>query len=272
MPGSSRDAALVSGLDRLLAEGRGAELSPDPVAFPHRYADPGDAEAAAFLAASFAFGSVRQIGSFARFLEIAGRVNGQVVNVSAVARDAGVARQTVQDFFQILIDTLMGSWLPAWKLKRATKQTAHPKFYLFDPGVARHLAGLGHLPVHPEERRFLFETYLIHEIRAFLHYRGLDDPLFYFRTHDGIEVDLVLETSGGIVAIEMKSAERWERKFGSGLLRFRDIHTDRRVTLLGIYRGKRAAVEDGVRILPWKEALRLLWDGELLGGTARSRR
>jgi uncharacterized protein (TIGR02757 family) len=48
----------------LLAEGRGAELSPDPVAFPHRYADPGDAEAAAFLSASFAFGSVHQIGKF----------------------------------------------------------------------------------------------------------------------------------------------------------------------------------------------------------------
>ena len=44
--------------------GRGAELSPDPVAFPHRYADPRDAEAAAFLAASFAFGGVLQIRNF----------------------------------------------------------------------------------------------------------------------------------------------------------------------------------------------------------------
>jgi len=49
---------------RLLAEGRGAELSPDPVAFPHRYPDPRDAEAAAFLAASFAFGGVLQIRRF----------------------------------------------------------------------------------------------------------------------------------------------------------------------------------------------------------------
>lgn len=49
---------------RLLEEGRGTELSPDPVAFPHRYADPLDAEAAAFLAASFAFGGVLQIRSF----------------------------------------------------------------------------------------------------------------------------------------------------------------------------------------------------------------
>ena len=52
---------------------------------------------------------VRQIGGFARFLEVAARMNGQVVNVSAVARDAGVARQTVQEYFQILVDTLIGS-------------------------------------------------------------------------------------------------------------------------------------------------------------------
>jgi uncharacterized protein (TIGR02757 family) len=55
---------------RLAGEGRGAELSPDPVAFPHRYADPLDAEAVAFVAASFAFGGVLQIRNFlCRLLE-----------------------------------------------------------------------------------------------------------------------------------------------------------------------------------------------------------
>jgi len=57
-------ASIAVPLGRLLAEGRGADLSPDPVEFPHRYSDPGDVEAAAFLAASFAFGSVRQIRNF----------------------------------------------------------------------------------------------------------------------------------------------------------------------------------------------------------------
>ena len=56
--------SIAGPLLRLLEEGRGAELTPDPVAFPHRYADRRDAEAAAFLAASFAFGGVRQIGAF----------------------------------------------------------------------------------------------------------------------------------------------------------------------------------------------------------------
>ena len=119
---------------------------------------------------------VRQIGAFARFLEVAARMNGQTVNIAAIARDAGVARQTVQGYFQILVDTLVGYWLPAWKLKRAVKQIAHPKFYLFDTGVARQVAGFGHLPIHPEEAGFLLETYLLHEVRAFLHYRGLHYP------------------------------------------------------------------------------------------------
>jgi uncharacterized protein (TIGR02757 family) len=61
-----RDAELLAGLERLRAEGRGAGLSPDPVLFPHRYADRRDAEVAAFIAASFAFGGVLQIR---RFLE-----------------------------------------------------------------------------------------------------------------------------------------------------------------------------------------------------------
>ncbi|MFH0943642.1 MAG: DUF4143 domain-containing protein, partial [Planctomycetota bacterium] len=181
---------------------------------------------------------VRQIGGFARFLEVAARVNGQSVNVSSVSRDAAVARQTVQGYFQILVDTLLGYWLPTWKLKRSVKQVMLPKFYLFDSGVARELAGLGHLQVHPEERGFLLETYLLHEVRAYLHYRELDYPMFYWRTHEGTEVDLVVETPQGIVALEIKSADRWERRFGNGLQRFRRELEDRPVELLGVFLGE----------------------------------
>ncbi len=56
----------------------------------------------------------RSVGDFSRFLEIAARQNGQMTNVSAIARDAAVSRSTVQNYFEILIDTLIGTWLPAW--------------------------------------------------------------------------------------------------------------------------------------------------------------
>ena len=79
---------------------------------------------------------VRRLDSFARFLQVAALMNGQVVNMAGVARDAGVARPTVQGYFETLSDTLIGVWLPAWRRRAKVKEVASPKFYLFDSGVA----------------------------------------------------------------------------------------------------------------------------------------
>jgi len=207
---------------------------------------------------------VRSVGPFARFLEVAARVNGQVVNVSAIARDAEVARPTVQDYFQILVDTLIASWLPAWRAKKKVRQVAHPKLYLFDCGVARHLAGLGHLPVHPEERGFLLETFLLHELRAHLHYQEIDAPLHFWRTHDGAEVDFVIETARGLVAIEVKAATRWDPRFGAALARFQEEHAGTHATW-GVYCGARSLRVGDLTVLPWRTFLRQLADGAIVG-------
>jgi predicted AAA+ superfamily ATPase len=84
---------------------------------------------------------VRNLASFARLLETAALVNGQVVNVAGIARDAAVARPTVQGYFATLEDTLIGCWLPAWREGAKVREVASAKFYLIDPGVARALSG-----------------------------------------------------------------------------------------------------------------------------------
>ena len=206
----------------------------------------------------------RSVGSFNRFLEIAARQNGQVTNVSSISRDAAVSRSTVQNYFEILIDTLIGNWLPAWKLKRATKQVAHPKFYLFDCGVARALSGRIAYPPSPEERGALLETALLGEIRAYLAYNGLRYPLHYWRTHDGVEVDLLCESGAGFIAVEMKASARWDARYNRGLNRLRDELGAGRVTCYGVYEGERPATWGSVRVLPAPEFLKRLWNGEVL--------
>lgn len=208
---------------------------------------------------------VRQIGSFHRFLEVAARVNAQTVSVAGIARDAGIARQTANDFFQILVDTLLATWLPAWKLKRAVKQVAHPKFYLFDTGVARQLAGTAHLRLHPEERGALMETFLLHEIRAYLHYQDLEYPVAYWQQHGGAEVDFVIETPDGLVAIEVKSGDRWDSRFGAGIRSLREKMGKAGARAFGVYAGPRALVLDDIRVLPWKAFLDELWSGRVVG-------
>lgn len=206
----------------------------------------------------------RNIGNFSRFLEIAARQNAQVTNVSGIARDAAVSRQTVQNYFEILVDTLIGFWVHPWKLKRATKQVCHPKFYLFDSGVARALSGRLPYPPSPEELGPLFETLIFNEVRAYLSYSKLRYPLHFWRSYDGVEVDLLCETKDGFVALEMKAAARWEKRYGRGLNRMRRELGGSRVRCLGIYQGTQQATWGDITVIPVTDFLRRLWNGDII--------
>lgn len=206
----------------------------------------------------------RNIGHFSRFLEIAARQNGQVTNVSAVSRDAAVSRQTVQNYFEILDDTLIGYWLTAWKLKRATKQVSHPKFYLFDCGVARALSGRLPYPPAPEEQGHLLETLLLNEIRAYVAYARLRYPLHYWRSYDGVEVDVLCETRNGFVAVEIKAAARWNKRHNRGLNRMREELGGDRVACFGVFRGPHAETWGAIQVLPVMDFLVRLWNGDIL--------
>lgn len=207
----------------------------------------------------------RNIGGFARFLEVAARQNGQVTNVANIGRDAEVSRQTVQGHFEILRDTLIGDWLPAWQLKRSTKQIAHPKFYFFDAGVTRALSGRLPYPPTSEETGPLMETLVLQEVRAYVAYAGLHYPLFFWSSPDRVEIDLLCETQRGFMAIEIKSAARWQTRFNKGLARITEEFGTKKVRCYGLYTGAHQATHGHIRILPVIDFLRALWAGEILG-------
>lgn len=207
---------------------------------------------------------VRSLDGFARFLDVAARQNAQLTNVASISRDVAVARTTVQSYFEVLADTLIAHWLPAWKLKRSNKQVASSKFYLFDCGIIRALANRLPYPIMDEERGGLFETLVVNEIRAFLAYKNLHFPLHFYRTYSGVEVDVLFETLNGYVAIESKSSARWERKYNRGLHTVARELGESNVLKVGVFNGLREQLVDGVRILPIKEFLRTLWSGELI--------
>ena len=153
---------------------------------------------------------VKRLDAFTRFLDVAALANAQVTNVSAIARDAAVARPTVQGYFEILIDTLVGVWLPAWRPRAKIKEVAHPKFYFFDSGAVRALAGRMREPLGPEERGALLETDIFHELRAWMNRRG--------------------------VGIEVKAASRWRRGDAAALAQLLAAKTVHRG--YGVYLGR----------------------------------
>ena len=166
-----------------------------------------------------------------------------------------MARPTVQGYFEILVDTLVGVWLPAWRPRAKIKEVAHPKFYFFDPGAIRALAGRVREPLGTEERGGLLETYVFHELRAWMNRSGCGGRLAYWRTPSGSEVDFVFTRSGRNVGIEVKAASRWRRGDAAALAQLVAAKTVRRG--YGVYLGR-------VLVLPLEDFLLRLVAGEVL--------
>jgi predicted AAA+ superfamily ATPase len=196
---------------------------------------------------------VRNLASFSRFLEIAALMNGQVVNIAGLSRDAAVARPTVQGYFGTLVDTLIGFWLPAWRKRVKVKEVAGPKFYLFDPGVARALAGRSREPLESTERGHLLETWVLHELRAAMSLHDTGGRLSYWRTPSGSEVDFIWTRGTRAIGIEVKAAADWRSQYGSSLKSL--IEVGALQDGFGVYTGTTELKDGSVRVLPVRRFL-----------------
>jgi predicted AAA+ superfamily ATPase len=216
-------------------------------------------------------GIVRRVPPFLRFLAVAGQLNGQIVNASNVAREAAVPRVSVDGYFEILIDTLLGHVLPAWQPGFKVRERARPKFYWFDPGVARLAAGLGSDPADRTWLGLALETLIFHELRVFNEIRAKRRAIAYYHTAAHAEIDFVIETRRrttgarpAVVCVEVKSAERWDRSWDRAM---RDLAASGSVKvegLYGVYRGRERLRFDGdVQVLPVADFLAALHAGDV---------
>jgi predicted AAA+ superfamily ATPase len=204
------------------------------------------------------------IQAFSRFLEVAALMNGQVTNLSNIARDSGVPRQTVTTYFDILVDTLLGNWLPAWTPGAKVKEVSHPKFYFFDCGVTRAIQKLLRDNPSNEERGFLFETFIFNELNAYISYNGCGGELYYWRTPDQLEVDFIWKRAKKIIAIEVKSTTRWKEEYNNGLKSFLSSKIKIQACY-GIYCGQEILKKEFGFVLPWQEFLKKLYAGKIIG-------
>lgn len=204
-------------------------------------------------------GIVRNLGDFSRFLEAVSFSHGQVLNVSAVARDAGVHRKTVQGFLDVLDDLLLSFQLEVFT-RRAKRQTAaHRKFYLFDAGVFRSLRPTGPLDRPAEIDGAALEGLVAQHLRAWIAYSGSDATLHTWRTRSNVEVDFVLYGQDVFRAIEVKNSADVRPSDLRGLRAFKDDYPECQALLL--YRGSRRVRKGDLLCMPVEEFLEALEPG-----------
>ena len=201
-------------------------------------------------------GLVRQVGSFARFLEVVSFSHGSVLTLTNVARDAAVNRKTVEGFVDVLEDLLVSFKVPVFT-KRARRATAaHPKFYFFDAGVFRSLRPAGPLDQPSEIDGAALEGLVAQQLRAWIAYTPEEHELYYWRTRSGVEVDFVVYGTQQFAAIEVKNSDRVRPADLRGLKAFREDYPECKVLLLN--RGADKLEVDGIPCWPVERFLRQL--------------
>ena len=203
-------------------------------------------------------GLTRNARAFSRFFEALAFCHGELLNYSNIARDCGVSSKTVSEYFQILVDTLLGVLIEPFNRRRSRAViTRAPKFYLFDVGVANHVAGRRIERAGGPEFGRALEHFVLMELLAYRSYRERDFPVRFWRTKSGQECDFVLGRDGE-VAIEVKGGASVDRRDIRGLRAFVEEHRPRKAVVVCNESAVRRT-EDGILILPWERFLERLW-------------
>ena len=206
-------------------------------------------------------GLVRTLPAFADFLSAAALSDGDLVNYANIARDSGVSAPTVREYFQILVDTLLARFLPPYvkRPKRRVIQTR--KLYFADVGVVNVLARRGRIEPGSELFGKALESWVFHELSAFLSYRESDVELRYWRLPSGIEVDFVADDLR--FAIEVKATAHASSEHLKGLRALKEDQRAVKRRVLACMEPRPRRTDDGIDILPISQLLAELWAGEL---------
>lgn len=207
-------------------------------------------------------GLVRNLPGFARFIDLVGFCNGQMLNYANIARDCAIDAKTIKEYFQILEDTLVGYLIdPYFRRAKRDVIASTPKFYLFDVGVANYLSKTKIEELKGDAAGHAFEHFILMELKAFLGLHEIDDPINYWRSKSGLEVDFIL--NDGDFAVEVKINNQVSLADLSGLRAYcNDYKPKHAIVVCSIPRRRLLGVENGVKIeaVPWQEFLVDLWD------------
>jgi uncharacterized protein len=206
-------------------------------------------------------GLVRNLPVFSEFLNVASLSDTELVNFSTIARDCGVSSHTIKGYFQILEDTLLGRWLPAYTKRPKRRVIGSPKFFFTDVGVVNHLARRGEILPGSELYGKAFENWIFHELSAYNAYSEAFANLSYWRLASGIEVDFVANDME--VAIEAKASSKISADHLRGLRSLIQDYPKVKKRIIVCLEAKSRRTEDGIFVLPATQFCECLGSGDL---------
>lgn len=200
--------------------------------------------------------NINDYSAFTRFLKLcAGRCS-QILNVTALAEDAGITRKTAEAWLSVLEASYIIYLLKPYYKNFGKRIIKNPKMYFYDIGLVSSLLGI----TSAEQienfymRGALFENFVVSELLKRRLFAGKTDELYFWRDSNGIEIDVIEEDNLEIKAYEIKASETMNTAFFSNIKKIKEIAGLKAENTAVIYSGKSlpATKESGAYIC-WKE-------------------
>ena len=200
---------------------------------------------------------IRKLDPFRHFLEVTAQMNGKIINANKISNSVGVDHKTVENYFTILQDTLVGYVLPPFHHSFRKRLSQKPKFYFFDVGVTRALANLIDVKPKSDSSYYgeVFEHFIVTESMKLANYYHLDFRFSYLATKDQAEIDLVVERPGKpMLLIEIKSSNNVDADDLKSMKKFLIDLKNYEAICLCQNKIKKKVGE--ILVLPWMEGIR----------------
>ena len=199
--------------------------------------------------------NVQDLSVFQRFLRLCAARSGQLLNLSALAGEAGVSPSTGRAGLSVLGGGDLVYLLPPFHRNFGKRLVKLPKLYLVDVGVACWLLGIRSVEVwnlHPL-RGALFETWVVSEFLKARLNAGQPADLYFWRDNNGLEADLVFETAGRLQSIEIKSGRTVTPDYVRAGQKAARFAGDDALQPWLIYGGEESYERSGVRVMGWRD-------------------
>ena len=201
-----------------------------------------------------AIAAVRDLTRFGAFIRLCAVRVGQVVNLATMASELGIDAKTASAWLSILAAGYIVHLLPPHHANFGKRVVKHPKLYFIDTGLACRLLSLDRASALPGYSAWgaLVENWLVSEVIKARRHRGWrTDTLYWWRSHDGLEIDLVLEQGARLTTAEVKATTSPRSQDAQSQQRFVELAGERVVGRTVFHLGAENTSIQGCRYAPW---------------------
>ena len=199
--------------------------------------------------------AVENLQTFSRFLSLCAGRTGQIINLSSLANDAGIAVNTAKAWLSLLESSYIIFLLQPYFRNFNKRIIKSPKLYFYDTGVASSLLRI----VKPEVINThylygaLFENLVISEIIKCQVHSGKRPSVYYWRESNGVEIDCIIERENDeIIALEIKAGQTYNADYLRNLKLFPAGNNTDKIKKILIYTGQNPSTIHDIKLIPWE--------------------